>query len=67
MATQIGHSFDFDTERGRLCPIRPCVWPFLTLTFFVAKPLPTQPDGSILFCCPNRDVINVFRIQVEDG
>lgn len=29
--------------------------------------LPTQPDGSILFCCPDVDVINVFRIQVEDG
>lgn len=64
---QICDSFDFDTERAGCAPW-PCMWPFLTLTFFaMGGSLPTQPDGSILFCCPDVDVINVFRIQVEDG
>ena len=40
---RIGDTFDFDTERGALCP-----------------------DGSIVFCCPDVDVINVFKIEVEE-
>ena len=31
------------------------------------RKLPSQPDGSIRFCCPDVDVINVFKIQVEEG
>ena len=64
---QIGDSFDFDTERGRLCPMAMHVAvPYIDILRYGGS-LPTQPDGSILFCCPDVDVINVFRIQVEDG
>lgn len=64
---QIGDSFDFDTERGRLCPMAMHVaFPYIDILRY-GESLPTQPDGSILFCCPDVDVINVFRIQVEDG
>lgn len=64
---QIGDSFDFDTERGRLCPMAMHVaFPYIDILRYGGS-LPTQPDGSTLFCCPDVDVINVFRIQVEDG
>lgn len=28
--------------------------------------LPSQPDGSVVFCCPDVDVINVFKLEIED-
>ena len=60
-----GDTFDFDTERGALCPMAMHV-AFLTLTFCGMGKTPSQPDGSIVFCCPDVDVINVFKIEVEE-
>lgn len=28
--------------------------------------IPTASDGEIWFCCPDSDVINVFKIEKED-
>ena len=39
-------------------------FPYVDILRYGGK-LPSQPDGSILFCCPDVDVINVFKIQVE--
>ena len=64
---RVGDSFDFDTERGKLCPMAMHVaFPYVDILRYGGK-LPTQPDGSSLFCCPDVDVINVFKIQVEEG
>ena len=64
---RIGDSFDFDTQRGELCPMAMHVaFPYVDILRYGGK-LPTQPDGSIRFCCPDVDVINVFKIQVEEG
>lgn len=64
---RIGDSFDFDTERGKLCPMAMHVaFPYIDILRYGGT-LPAQPDGSILFCCPDVDVINVFRIQVEES
>ena len=35
-------------------------------TFDFDTELPSQPDGSIVFCCPDVDVINVFKIEVVE-
>lgn len=62
---RIGDSFDFDTQRGKLCPMAMHVaFPYVDILRYGGT-LPTQPDGSIRFCCPDVDVINVFRIDVE--
>ena len=64
---QLGDSFDFDTERGNLCPMAMHVaFPYIDILRYGGT-LPTRPDGTILFCCPDVDVINVFRIQAEDA
>ena len=63
---KIGDSFDFDTERGKLCPMAMHVaFPFVDILRYGGSP-PAQPDGSILFCCPDVDVINVFKIEAKD-
>ena len=62
---KIGDSFDFDTERGKLCPMAMHVaFPYIDILRYGGK-LPTQKDGSVLFCCPDVDVINVFKLVVE--
>ena len=61
-----GDTFDFDTERGNLCPMAMHVaFPYIDILRYGGK-LPSQPDGSIVFCCPDVDVINVFKIEVVE-
>lgn len=28
--------------------------------------LPSQPDGVIKFSCPDVDVLNIFKIEIEE-
>lgn len=63
---KIGDSFDFDTERGKLCPMAMHVaFPYIDILRYGGT-LPTQEDGSVLFCCPDVDVINVFKLEVVE-
>lgn len=63
---RIGDTFDFDKDRGKLCPMAMHVaFPYIDILRYGGK-LPTKEDGSVLFCCPDVDVINVFRIDVEE-
>lgn len=63
---RIGDSFDFDTERGKLCPMAMHVaFPYIDILRYGGK-LPDQPDGTALFCCPDVDVINVFKLEIVD-
>ena len=49
-----------------LCPMAMHVaFPYLDILRYGGK-LPSQPDGSIVFCCPDVDVINVFKIEIEE-
>ena len=62
---QIGDQFDFDTQRGKLCPMAMHVaFPYVDILRYGGK-LPCGPDGTVRFCCPDADVINVFAITVE--
>ena len=63
---QVGDSYDFDTQRGLLCPMAMHVaFPYIDILRYGGT-LPSRPDGSIAFCCPDADVINVFRIEMEE-
>ena len=55
---KIGDSFDFDTERGQLCP-------YIDILRYGGH-LPGQEDGVAVFCCPDVDTINVFRIEIVE-
>lgn len=62
---RVGDVFDFDTERGRLCPMAMHVaFPYVDILRYGGK-LPGQPEGTAVFCCPDADVINVFRAEAE--
>lgn len=64
---KIGDSFDFDSERGKLCPMA------MHIAFLYADILryggniPNQPNGTAMFACPDVDTLNVFKIErIED-
>ena len=55
---QVGNSFDFDEDRGRLCPLAMHVmFPMVDILRYGGK-LPSDR-----FCCPDADTINVFKIE----
>ena len=60
---QTGDSWDWDTERGKLCPMAQHVaFPYVEILRYGGK-LPGKDRSSICICCPDVDVINVFRIE----
>ncbi len=60
---KVGDCFDFDTDRGKLCPMAFHVaFPFVDILRYGGN-LPLSKEGDIRFCCPDADVINVFRIE----
>ena len=48
---RIGDSFDFDTQRGDIDILR------------YGGTLPPCKTGDFRFCCPDADVMNIFRIE----
>lgn len=62
---QIGDTFDFDTQRGQLCPMALHVaFPYIDILRYGGT-LPVSKEGDTRFCCPDADVINIFKIEVE--
>lgn len=60
---KIGDSFDFDTERGQLCPMAAYVaFPYIDILRYGGN-IPGQEEGTAVFCCPDVDTINVFKIE----
>ena len=63
---QVGDVFSFDTGRDKLCPMAMHVaFPYIDILRYGGTP-PRAQNGEIRFCCPDSDVINVFRIEVEE-
>ena len=64
---KIGDSFDYDTERGKLCPMAMHVaFPYIDILRYGGA-LPLSKSGDIRFCCPDADVMNIFRLEVFDS
>ena len=62
---KIGDTFDFDTERGKLCPMAMHVaFPYVDILRYGGD-LPKTKDGKYCFCCPDCEVINIFELRVE--
>jgi uncharacterized repeat protein (TIGR04076 family) len=63
---KVGDTFDFDTERGKLCPMAMHVaFPYIDILRYGGS-IPNQKDGEAGFCCPDVDTINVFKIEVVE-
>ena len=64
---KVGDSFDFDTERGRLCPMAMHVaFPYIDILRYGGK-IPGMPEGCAVFCCPDVDTINVFKAEIVEN
>lgn len=62
---RIGDTFDYDTERGKLCPMAMHVaFPYIDILRYGGQ-VPLSKSGDVRFCCPDADVVNVFRLEVE--
>lgn len=58
-----GDSFDFDTERGKLCPMAMHVaFPYVDILRYGGE-IPGQEKGTAVFCCPDADTMNIFKIE----
>ena len=63
---KVRETFDFDTERGNLCPMAAHVaFPFIDILRYGGS-IPGQPEGTATFCCPDADTINVFRATIVE-
>ncbi|MCD8009229.1 MAG: TIGR04076 family protein [Lachnospiraceae bacterium] len=63
---QVGDSFDFDKERGAICPMAMHVaFPYVDILRYGGE-ISGQEKGTAVFCCPDVDTINVFRIEKKE-
>lgn len=60
---KIGDSWDFDTERGQLCPMAMHVAFLYADILRYGGSIPGQPDGTAVFACPDADTLNIFRVE----
>ena len=60
----VGDTFDYDTERGQICPMAMhCAFPYIDILRYGGK-LPGQDQGVAEFCCSDADVIMVFKAEI---
>ncbi len=60
---KVGDSFDFDTERGSLCPMACHVaFPYIDILRYGGQ-IPHNEENTAVFCCPDVETINVFKIE----
>ena len=58
---KIGDAFDFDRDRGKICPMAMHVlFPMIDILRYGGK------LKSELYCCPDVETINVFKIEKVD-
>ncbi len=62
-----GDSFDFDTQRGSLCPMAMHVaFPYIDILRYGGE-IPGQEKGCAVFACPDVDTLNIFKIERIDS
>ena len=60
---KIGDTYDFDTERGKVCPMAMHVaFPYIDILRYGGK-IPGQSEGMAVFCCPDVDTLNIWKIE----
>ncbi|MCR5537141.1 MAG: TIGR04076 family protein [Succinivibrio sp.] len=61
---RVGQSWDFDRERGDLCPMALHVGFVYADILRYGGQVPGNPRGTALFACPDPKVLNIFKIEV---
>ena len=61
---QVGDTFDFDLDRGKLCPMAlHAGFPYIDLLRY-DEDLPLSREGAIRLCCPTAQVSHRFHRDV---
>ena len=61
-----GDVFDFDRDRGRLCPMACHVgFPYIDILRYGGA-VPGNETGTAKFCCPEVDTLNVFLAEIVE-
>jgi uncharacterized repeat protein (TIGR04076 family) len=61
---KIGDCFDFDTERGNLCPrAMHCALPYIDIIRYGGK-LPLSQEGDIRFYCPDAETALILKLEI---
>ena len=61
---KVGDTFDFDTERGKLCPMAMHVaFPYIDILRYGGT-LPKTSSGDFRFCCPDVDVKMFLNLKL---
>lgn len=65
---RVGDSWDFDTERGSMCPmVQHVAFPYIDILRYGGEiSQPGQPKGTAIFCCPDVDSIMVYKVERID-
>ena len=59
---QVGDTFDFDADRGKLCPMAfHALFPYVDILRYGGS-VPPSKDGRILVSCPDAETRNIFEI-----
>ena len=60
----VGQSWDFDTQRGEICPMAMHT-AFLYIDILrYGGSIPGQKPGHAIFSCPDADTLNIFRVEI---
>lgn len=64
---KVGDEWDFDKERGKICPLAMnTLFPMINILRYGGE-LPISKKGDSRFACPDCDVLNIFKIEkIED-
>lgn len=64
---KVGDSWDFDTERGSLCPMAMHVAFIYIDILRYGGELPGHGKGRAVFSCPDADTLNIFEVRREES
>ena len=60
---KVGDTFDYDTERGKICPMAMHVaFPYIDILRYGGE-IPNQEKGTAVFACPDVDTLNIFKVE----
>ena len=60
----VGQSWDFDTQRGEICPMAMHT-AFLYIDILrYGGSIPGQKPGQAIFSCPDADTLNIFKVEI---
>ncbi len=64
---KVGDTFDFDTQRGEICPMAlHAGFPYIDILRYGGS-IPGEAAGTARFCCPDPDTINVFKAEIVNN